>query len=40
MLKDVNKQLEILLRGTVDIVTREEFTKNLPDPSKKRNRFG
>ena len=27
MFKDVDEQLEIILRGTVDIVTKEELTK-------------
>src|SRR3990170_6610586 len=29
MFKDVDEQLEIILRGTVDIVTKEELTKKL-----------
>lgn len=36
MLKEVNEQLEILLRGTVDIVTREEFTKKLTRSVKEK----
>src|SRR4030067_2104394 len=36
MRKDVNKQLEIVLRGTVDSVTRKEFTKKLTRSVKEK----
>ena len=36
MLKDVDEQLEIILRGTVDIVTKEELTKKLSRSVKER----
>src|SRR3972149_5896939 len=37
MFKDVDEQLEIILRGTVDIVTKEELTKKL-NRSMKENK--
>lgn len=37
MFKDVDEQLEVILRGTVDIVTKEELTKKL-EKSIKENR--
>lgn len=36
MFKDVDEQLDILLRGTVDVVTREELTKKLQRSVKER----
>ncbi|TVL96715.1 MAG: tyrosine--tRNA ligase [Candidatus Brocadia sp. WS118] len=36
MFKDVNEQLEILLRGTVDIVTKEELAKKLKRSQEER----
>lgn len=36
MFKNVDEQLEIILRGTVDIVTKEELTKKLSRSAKER----
>ena len=36
MFKDVDEQLEIILRGTVDIVTKEELTKKLSRSEKEK----